>query len=253
MMTYGYIRFSTSQQEETQQMFALKEYATQRGLTIDAFEKDEGVSGGVSYKDRKLYGLIQMMGEGDTLITTEISRLGRSMSDLNKLVNDEFVPRKIRLIVAKMGLDLNCSNLSAVDQMIIFAFGFSAQLEKEMIQQRTQSALDARKETLKREGGFFSKNGNWTTHLGPPKGFDPVVGRQAAAMLANKKSREWREASPLYSWVTIQVLKHRPRKEILAEAADLYKKNPKEYGTREGAMLSKGILSKWVREIEREI
>ena len=250
-MTYGYIRFSTSQQEETQQMFALNEYATLRGLTIDAFEKDEGVSGGVSYKDRKLYGLIKQMKEGDTLITTEISRLGRSMSDLNKLVNDELVPRKIRLIVAKMGLDLNCSNLTAVDQMIIYAFGFSAQLEKEMIQQRTQSALDARKETLKSEGGFFSKSGNWVTHLGKPKGYAMSEARRAAYAVANKKSRAWRDSSSLYSWVTIQVLKGRPRKEILAEAEELYNKNPEKYGTREGKVLSKGILSAWVKEIQR--
>ena len=53
---------------------------------------------------------------GDALVVSEISRLGRSMSDLNKLVNDELKPKKLRLIVISMGLDLDCANLKAIDE-----------------------------------------------------------------------------------------------------------------------------------------
>lgn len=144
-MNYSYIRFSTNSQDEQQQMNNLNNFAKLKGITIDKFIMDEGVSGGVSYKERKLYELVKNMQAGDTLITTEISRLGRSMSDLNKLINDELKPRKIRLIVVQMAIDLDCSNIKAMDEMMLFAFSFAAQLEKELIQSRTINALEARK------------------------------------------------------------------------------------------------------------
>lgn len=252
-MNYAYIRFSTDKQDETQQAQAIKEWAEPRGITIDYIAKDEGVSGGVSYRDRNLYRLVHKMKKGDTLIVSEISRLGRSMSDLNNLINDELKRRCIRLIVIKMGLDLDCANLKAIDEMIFFAFSFAAQIEKEMIQQRTKSAMDARKEMLIKDGGFFSKNGNWITHLGAPKGKDSPKMRNAAYALAAAKAQNWRESSPLYSWVTMQVLKGRPRKDILVEAAEKYEINPDKYGTREGKILTKGTLSRWVKEIQREM
>lgn len=170
MRIFEYQRISTSEQEIAQQHNTVQEYTNAKGWTIAETVSDEGVSGGVSYKDRNLYKLIQRMSEGDIMIVSEISRLGRSMSDLNKLVNDEMKPRKLRLIIVKMGLDLDCSNLKAIDEMILFAFSFSSQLEKELIQSRTQSALDVRKKKLAEQGSFVSKAGNVCTHLGRPKG-----------------------------------------------------------------------------------
>ena len=115
-------------------------------------------------------------------MVSEISRLGRSMSDLNKLVNEELKPRKIRLIIITMGLDLDCSNLKAIDEMILFAFSFSAQVEKEMIQERTRNALEARKKKIVNEGGFYSKKGKWSTKLG-----NDGTHTQAASIASAKK------------------------------------------------------------------
>lgn len=247
-MTYGYIRFSTIAQEETQQVFALQEYAKMKGLTIDVIEKDEGISGGVSYKDRRLFGLVKRMVAGDTLIVTEISRIGRSMSDINKFVNDELVPRKIRLIVTKMGIDLNCSQISAIDQMLIYAFSFSAQLEKEMIQQRTQSALDARKKLIEEDGGFVSKAGNFCTHLGQKKGADTSAATRASNAKRVGAKEEWRKTG-LFAWVELQLRRGRPRREIVREAREMYEKDPERWGTRQGKPLSEAILSLWAKDI----
>lgn len=170
MKVYEYSRVSTSHQNFAQQHNSVQEYLAGKGWTIAETVMDEGVSGGVSYRDRNLYRLIQRMNEGDVLIVSEISRLGRSMSDLSKLVNDELKPRKIRLIVVKMGLDLDCSSLKAIDEMILFAFSFAAQIEKELIQERTQSALDVRKQKLAKGETFISKSGNVCAALGRPKG-----------------------------------------------------------------------------------
>lgn len=166
MKTYVYARVSTEQQDLAQQLNAINNYLKMRGLQMDELVSDGGVSGGVSYKQRKLNDLLKEMEAGDALVVSEISRLGRSMSDLNKLVNDELKPKKLRLIVISMGMDLDCGNLKAIDEMILFAFGFSAQIEKEMIQERTRNALEARKKMIKEQGYFISKSGNKRVSLG---------------------------------------------------------------------------------------
>lgn len=113
----------------------------------------------------------------------------------------------------------------------------------------TKLALAERKKQIAEQGGFFSKSGRWTTHLGRAKGANirraSIAGCQAQA----DQAAEWRKESALYIWVENQIYKGRPRKEILAEAAELYEKNPEKYGTRAGRPLSKGILSFWVKEI----
>lgn len=128
---------------------------------------EEGISGGVTYKKRKLgTDALPLLEAGDMLIVAEISRLGRSMSDLNKLINDELKPRKIRLVIVQMGIDLDCGNIKAMDEMILFAFSFAAQLEKELIQERTKSALEVKKKQIEENGYFISKAGNKCTSLG---------------------------------------------------------------------------------------
>lgn len=251
-MVYAYIRFSTDKQDQTQQVQALKEWSEPKGIQIDVIEMDEGVSGGVSYKDRRLLGLVQQMKEGDILVVSEISRLGRSMSDLNMLINMELKPRKVRLIVIKMGLDLDCANLKAVDEMVFFAFSFAAQVEKEMIQARTQSAIDARKEALKKDGGFFSKTGRWCSHLGNAKGVDTTP---AAAVQARNKAdaaRAWRESSDGYRWVKTQVLRGRLQKDILRDFNEFHDMGLAGFSTREGKRMNSCTLSKWVQEIKRQ-
>lgn len=167
MKVIEYGRVSTDKQTLEQQNRTVKEWLSRNGLKTDIVITEEGISGGVTYKKRKLgTDVLPLLEVGDMLIVAEISRLGRSMSDLNKLINDELKPRKIRLVVVQMGLDLNCANLKAMDEMILFAFSFASQLEKELIQERTKSALEVRKQKIELEGGFISKAGNWCTSLG---------------------------------------------------------------------------------------
>ncbi len=247
-MVYAYLRFSTTHQDEIQQMQAINEYATQKGITIDEFEKDEGVSGGVSFRNRNLNRLVKKFKSGDVLLVSEISRLGRSMADINILVNEELKKRGVRLIVIKMGLDLDCANLKAVDQMVLFALSFAAECEKELIKSRTQSALDARKEWLKKDGGFVSKTGNFCDHLGRRKGDKNPSAVQAMNNKKTETASEWRMRSPLYLLVRNMLDQGKSRKDILKTTDALYEKDPIAYGTRTGKPLSDGILSLWAAE-----
>jgi DNA invertase Pin-like site-specific DNA recombinase len=167
MKVIEYGRVSTDKQTLEQQNRTVKEWLSRNGLKADIVVTEEGISGGVTYKKRKLgTEVLPLLEDRDMLIVAEISRLGRSMSDLNKLINDELKPRKIRLVIVQMGIDLNCGMIKAMDEMILFAFSFAAELERELIQERTKSALEVKKKQIEENGYFISKTGNRCTSLG---------------------------------------------------------------------------------------
>ena len=142
MKVYLYSRVSTSEQTLEQQERTAMEWLNSNHLKIDDVISDEGVSGGVSYADRNLGKvLIPKLQKGDLLIVSEISRLGRSMYDLSKLINTELKERGVRLVIVSMCIDLRCDNLSAIDELILNNFAFAAQLEKQLIKERTTSAM----------------------------------------------------------------------------------------------------------------
>lgn len=167
MKVYLYSRVSTSEQDLTQQRYKVQTYLDSKGLTLTGEIADKDVSGyKVSYKNRGLANLIDMMQEGDCLICSELSRLARTMADINRLINDDLKPRKLRLIIVSMGIDLDCSRMKAIDELILQNIAFSAQVEAEMIQSRTQSALDAIKHEIAITGQHVSKSGRVIKKLG---------------------------------------------------------------------------------------
>lgn len=187
MKVIVYSRVSTEKQTIEQQERTVNEWLTAHNMKATYEIAEKGISGKVSYKDRELGKVVlPILEHGDVLIVAEISRIGRSMSDINKFVNDELKPRGVRLVIVQMGIDLDCSKMKAIDEMLLFAFSFSAQMERELIQERTQSALEVRKQKLKEEGQFVSKNGNIVKKLGRPKGCSTTP----AVVAAMDKRRE---------------------------------------------------------------
>lgn len=157
MKVYLYSRVSTDQQSTEQQERTAYEWLKSHDMKVDEIISDEGVSGGVSYAERNLgKKLLPKTKEGDMIIVSEISRLGRSMFDLNLLIHNELKPRKLRLVVVSMGIDLRCDKLTAIDELILNNFSFAAQLEKQLIQERTLSALQVKKQQGVKLGGASS-------------------------------------------------------------------------------------------------
>ena len=141
-----YSRVSTSQQTLAQQERTAYEWLKAHNMKVDEVVSDEGISGGVSYKERNLGKvLLPKTHEGDMIIVSEISRLGRSMFNLSELIHKELKPRKIRLVWGNMSIDLNCAKMTAIDELIISNFSFAAQLEKQLISERTLSALEVKR------------------------------------------------------------------------------------------------------------
>lgn len=191
MKVIVYSRVSTDKQSLAQQERTVNEWLSARSLEATEVISDEGISGGVSYKDRALgIKILPLLEKGDILIVSEISRLGRSMSDINKLVVDELKPKGVRLVIVQMGIDIDTANIKATDQMVLYALSFAAQVEKELIQERTKSALEIRKQKLATEGSFVSKTGNVRTHLGREKGCDTTKAVAASAISTRKRAQE---------------------------------------------------------------
>lgn len=90
MTVYAYLRVSTGKQDVDNQRFEIENYAKRNGLKIDEWRADNGISGTVDYRKRKIGTIIDECKEGDIIIISEISRLGRKllmiMEELNKIM-----------------------------------------------------------------------------------------------------------------------------------------------------------------------
>lgn len=145
-MIYGYIRVSTEEQNTENQKKAISE----------KFEVDEWIeekkSGTVDYRKRSLGGLIERLVEGDTLVITELSRLGRSLAMVFNIISG-LKEKKVRCIAIKNNFDLNPDNPSdIVSSVLLFAFGLSAQIERELISERTKQGIAVARAKGKRIG-----------------------------------------------------------------------------------------------------
>jgi DNA invertase Pin-like site-specific DNA recombinase len=139
-MIFGYIRVSTEQQSLQNQKHKILEYAQQHKLLIDEFIELE-ISSKKSQKERKIDILLKKMGEGDVLICTELSRLGRNMLEILNLV-EEFNQHKIKLIFTNQP-ELSTNQNEALSALLLAIYGYFAQTEREIISERTKQGLAA--------------------------------------------------------------------------------------------------------------
>ena len=150
-MIYGYIRVSTDKQTVENQRFEIMNFANGTNIKIDKWI-EETISGNMAVEKRKLGALLKKLNKGDILISSEISRLGRNLMMIMSILNI-CMQKGIHVWTIKdnyrLGNDIN-------SKVLAFAFGLSAEIERNLISQRTKEAL-ARK---KNEG----------TVLGRPKG-----------------------------------------------------------------------------------
>ena len=147
-MIYGYARCSTneSKQDIDRQVRELKEL----GATDKTIYK-EYESG--TKKDRAEYEkLLSIVKPGDTIITTEVSRLSRSMKQLINLM--DFVKNNKLKLVIKNSITIDCTNgeLDPMTKAFFQMSGVFAELERDIISQRVKSGL-ANAKAQGREGG----------------------------------------------------------------------------------------------------
>ena len=138
----GYIRISTDKQNLENQKHKILEYAHNNNIKIDEFVEIE-ISSTKSSKSRLIDELFETMESGDTLITTELSRLGRNMLQILSLV-EKFNAANIKLIFVNQP-ELSTNQNDALSSLLISIYGYFAQTEREILSVRTKSGLAAAK------------------------------------------------------------------------------------------------------------
>lgn len=146
-MNYAYIRVSTESQTVENQRLLISNYAQRYG--IDNIEwVSEIISGTKTPDKRKLGDILNCSKEGDLIIITELSRLGRSLIMVLNVIQF-LLEKKVRLISLKEGYELGDNIQSKV---IAFAFGLAAEIERTLISERTKAGLERARQNGKRIG-----------------------------------------------------------------------------------------------------
>ena len=139
-MIYGYIRVSTDRQTVENQRFEINQFCEKQQLFVHKWI-EETISGTKEVQERQLGKLLKRMKKGDILICSELSRLGRNLLMIMGVLN-ECMNRDIQVWTIKdnyrLGSDIN-------SKVLAFAFGLSAEIERNLISQRTKEALARKK------------------------------------------------------------------------------------------------------------
>ena len=150
--TIAYIRTSTDKQDLNNQKLEIFEFAKKNKLEVNDFI-EMTISSRKTSKERRIDEMLSVLDDADTLIVTELSRLGRSTAEVIGLVN-ELIKKQVRVIAIKQNLDMKQQDMTS--KVMITLFSLFAELERDLISLRTKEAL-----SNKRAQGI---------QLGKPKG-----------------------------------------------------------------------------------
>jgi DNA invertase Pin-like site-specific DNA recombinase len=139
----AYLRASTDKQDLNQQRLEILEYAQQSHLEVDDFIAIS-ISSRKTRQERRIMSSLIRLHAGDTLIATELSRLGRSTGQVINLI-DELVNAGVRIIILKQNLILDRSQDDLQSLTMITMLSLFAEMERMMISRRTKEALATKK------------------------------------------------------------------------------------------------------------
>jgi len=135
-MTYGYIRVSTDRQNVDNQRFEIERFCEKNNLRIERWIEE--TTSGIKSPEKRLLGpLLAEVKKDDLIICSELSRLGRSLFMIMSILN-HLMTNGVRIWTIKDNYRLGDNIQSKV---LAFAFGLSAEIERELISQRTKEAL----------------------------------------------------------------------------------------------------------------
>lgn len=154
-MIIAYLRVSTEKQQVENQKHEISKFARNKKIVVDRWE-GEVVSGTKDESERVLGKILNDLKKNDTLIVAELSRLSRSILGIMQVIN-KCNESGVILYSVKENYESNCGITS---QIISFAFGLVAEVERDLISMRTKEALDRLKSMgikLGRPAGTDSK------------------------------------------------------------------------------------------------
>jgi len=143
MSNIGYIRVSTELQNRDSQKLAILDYANKQHFKVDDWIEIT-ISSRKSIKDRRIDELIDKLEQKDTLVVSELSRLGRSVGGVASIV-DKLIQKDINLICIKENINLSGKH-NIQSKTMITMFSLFAEIERDLISERTKEGIaNARK------------------------------------------------------------------------------------------------------------
>ena len=139
-MNYGYIRVSTDKQTVENQRYEINTFCQKLNIHIDGWI-EETISGTKNFDKRKLGDLLKIVQKDDLIICAEQSRLGRNLFMIMEILHI-CMNKECKVWTIKDNYRLGDDIQSKV---LAFAFGLSAEIERNLISQRTKEALALRK------------------------------------------------------------------------------------------------------------
>lgn len=145
-MVFGYIRISTADQSADSQKSLIARYIVERKMIVDEWIEVE-VSSRKSVEKRRITELLDKVAPQDTIIVSELSRLGRSIKEVLQIIEELIQIKKCKIILIKQNLHLDPSNQhDMTNKVLLTIFSMIAELERDFISERTKEGLRARKE-----------------------------------------------------------------------------------------------------------
>lgn len=258
MPLFVYHRVSTDEQDFAQQHKCVADYLKAHRINPDRDIKRivvEKISGTVRHTERQLAGLLATCKNGDTVYFSELSRLGRNMTDLNNIVT-ECCERGIVLIQCKDGMKIENETIGG--KALLFALSLAAEIEVANIRQRTNMGLSVRKERAARGETWISNTGRECDRLGRPADgidehgkpyWDLSAANEASIRAKQDAAILWRENSAAYKMVREWNAMGKTRNEMLSELQKLYEHAPEKFGTPKGQCVTRSVLDRWCREM----
>ena len=136
----GYLRVSTQYQDNEKNKLDILKLANDKKLGHVEFV-EEVVSGKISWRKRSIAQILNDLSKGDSIILSELSRLGRSMLECMEILSIA-TDKGIHIYAVKGNWQLENSIQSKV---VAMAFSIAYEIERDLISQRTKEALRAKK------------------------------------------------------------------------------------------------------------
>jgi DNA invertase Pin-like site-specific DNA recombinase len=182
-MIVGYVRVSKEEQDVRNQRHELLEYANRQGLHVDEFIELE-MSSRRDTKARRIDELLDRLRAGDMLIVSELSRAGRSVVEIISIVN-RLIKDRVRFVAIKEGLDVR-GDQDIQTKVMVTVFSLLAELERDLISERTKQALAAKKAQGVRLGRPKGSLGGSKLDSRVPEIMDLLKDRASHAFIARR-------------------------------------------------------------------